>query len=91
MANWVKKGEEVVQFIMVFGIGLGFALFFLSVFVTAIGSTSTGGTAVNGIITDVNTSLTQVGGPLIEIALLLIIYVLARSSGLLGKTGGKKE
>ena len=89
--TWVKKGIEVVQFSMIFIVGIGFALWFVSIFLTAVGETSVAGLAINGLVNDLTGALTTMGEPLFMIALMLIIYVLGVSAGLLPKFNiGKK-
>jgi hypothetical protein len=85
--GWEKRGEEVVEFVMSFGLGIGVTLYVLGSFVTAMGA-SAGGNAVNAIIAAVESAVTTVAGPLITISLILLIYILAKNSGAMG---GKKK
>jgi uncharacterized membrane protein len=88
MPNLAKSGNNVVQFVLTIGVGLGLTLYILATFQTAIG-TGVAGNTVGNIITGTGNAVTNVVIPILSVVFVLLLYSLAKQYGLIG--GGRSE
>lgn len=82
--NWGKNTEQIVQFVLVAIVGFGLALYLGATFQTALPSGSLAANTVGNIISGTGNAITNVFIPIISVAFLLFLYLLVKSSGILG-------
>jgi hypothetical protein len=87
---WTKEVQHIVEFAIVAIFGFGIALYLGGTLVTALPTNSVAYGAVNSIMTGFSSAITTVLVPVIAIVFILFLYMIVKSTGLLGKMGGKE-
>ena len=83
--NWSKDAEKLVSTALILGLGFGIAGYILGEFYTALPANSVGANFTNYVLQAFVTPLKTILPVVITIVFVILIYVVAKSSGLLGK------